>query len=468
MKIKLSKRWLFIGLILILGIFAIWYLLQAGFGIVSADCIWTGDAVAWIDENHNGIIEEDEPPLSNVQFYVDDTYNKFTDIGGESITSWKGESKLFVSLPGCPKTKMEVYPQVPQGYGLTTPPRLKGDKNEKRYEFGFAYLPGMLTATPLPPKPVCEQYSFPAEASITAFSINEEGVAWLSTMGDGIFKLSDGETNWTSNEIDDGSESIYIKLIKSKDDYIWVATTSGVSFFDGNKWQSYTEATGLPSKYINDIAIEGDGSAWFATQKGASFFSRITNTWYSFTPADGLGSFPITAVDIAADESIWFASDEAITISRLIWPERPNEKTQWQLYSEFSDDQIIDAPLSFITDMDVDPAGDLWAVGITGFAHFSVSENIWVPQNRSEDETYSLDVNLIAADSDGSIWMIGEGILYHYFPGGLLSDKGVLLNYDYRDGIPNLTAVISMEVAPDGTVWLATERQVTSCSFFDG
>lgn len=149
MKIKLSKRWLFFGLILILGVSVLWLLFETGFGAGSADCIWTGNAVAWIDENRNGIKDAGEIPLPNVQFLVDDMHNEYTNVASEVVTDKDGKAILFVWLPGCPRVKMEVYPIVPQGYELTTSPRLKNTK-DKLYEFGFVYLAGISTETPNP------------------------------------------------------------------------------------------------------------------------------------------------------------------------------------------------------------------------------------------------------------------------------------------------------------------------------
>ena len=148
-KFPKTPKWAWIGaLVLLLVVCVTWFLVKS---YTYADCIWTGKAVAWIDENRNGIVDKGEKPLPNVQFFVDDTHNKYTVIAdNDAVTELNGKVLLFVWLPGCPKVRMEIYPKIPQGFELTTSPRLKGGKNDKTYEFGFAYLPGVPTATPNP------------------------------------------------------------------------------------------------------------------------------------------------------------------------------------------------------------------------------------------------------------------------------------------------------------------------------
>ncbi|MRR31043.1 hypothetical protein EG834_12140, partial [bacterium] len=218
--------------------------------IENVDCIWEGKGFSWMDKNRDGKYQEDEQPVPEIPFLIDDPFNNLVDVGESSVSNSKGKTDLLVWLPGCPEVGFEIYIQVPEGYELTTEPRISVDFDspDQFYPFGLVILPGYPTATPLPPKPICRQYSLPASASITDFSVNEEGVAWLSTMGDGIFTYPAGATDLKFVKVEAGSERIYINLIKSRHGYIWIATTSGVSIFDGTSWQSYTEKDGLLNK----------------------------------------------------------------------------------------------------------------------------------------------------------------------------------------------------------------------------
>lgn len=109
-----------------------------------SDCAWTGYTIAWIDSNKNGILDLDEKPLQGVSVHVDDTKNKYIDVADPVQTDDDGEAYATVWLPGCPKVELEVYIDTPQGYQLTTQPRIKVDKSflgtldaETVYYFGF-------------------------------------------------------------------------------------------------------------------------------------------------------------------------------------------------------------------------------------------------------------------------------------------------------------------------------------------
>lgn len=50
--------------------------------------------LAWIDENGNGRWDSGEPPVENVQFQVNDTYNGYRDVGGKALSDWNGQARL--------------------------------------------------------------------------------------------------------------------------------------------------------------------------------------------------------------------------------------------------------------------------------------------------------------------------------------------------------------------------------------
>jgi len=140
----------FLGSILItvltiaLMVFAVLhYILQVG-GI--ADCTWHSSARTWIDSNGDGLVNQGEPPLSDVEIHID-VENQLADQGGvgwSAITDKNGDVQLNVSIPGCSDTLFEVYADIPEGYRVTTRPRIEinGDfweslRAESIYYFGF-------------------------------------------------------------------------------------------------------------------------------------------------------------------------------------------------------------------------------------------------------------------------------------------------------------------------------------------
>jgi hypothetical protein len=129
-----------IGLILFS---ALNYILSAG-GIV--DCGWQSSAKAWVDSNEDGLVNNGELPLSDVEIHVD-VANRLADEGGvgwSAITDKNGDVQLHVSIPGCSDTVFDVYADIPEGYRITTRPRIEVNRDfwgslgtESIYYFGF-------------------------------------------------------------------------------------------------------------------------------------------------------------------------------------------------------------------------------------------------------------------------------------------------------------------------------------------
>ncbi len=92
------------------------------------DCIKDLRAWAWVDENENGVWDQDEVPLADVDF----------NFAGR--TNSKGLAQGYVMYGGCnptcdcgPPPTIEVYPVIPEGYRLTTP--------SAKSRFGFVKIP---------------------------------------------------------------------------------------------------------------------------------------------------------------------------------------------------------------------------------------------------------------------------------------------------------------------------------------
>lgn len=121
--------------------FALHYVLRVG-GI--ANCEWHSSARAWVDSNGDGLVNNDEPPLRDVEIHIDDVANQLVDVGWPASTDKYGAVQLNVSTPGCSDTVFEVYVDIPEGYRMTTRPRIEVNRDfwgsrgtENTYYFGF-------------------------------------------------------------------------------------------------------------------------------------------------------------------------------------------------------------------------------------------------------------------------------------------------------------------------------------------
>jgi signal transduction histidine kinase/ligand-binding sensor domain-containing protein/DNA-binding NarL/FixJ family response regulator len=57
-------------------------------------------------------------------------------------------------------------------------------------------------------------------------------------------------------------------IVQTPDGYLWVATTGGLSRFDGVRFHTYGTADGLPSSRFTALLVMRDGTLWAATEDG--------------------------------------------------------------------------------------------------------------------------------------------------------------------------------------------------------
>lgn len=119
------------------------YILRVG---SIADCAWHSSAKTWVDLNRDGLVNNGEPPLSDVKIHIDDVQNQLVDVGWPTITDKNGDARLnaLVLMLGCSDVLFEVYANAPEGYHMTTKPRIEVNRDfwgslgtENVYYFGF-------------------------------------------------------------------------------------------------------------------------------------------------------------------------------------------------------------------------------------------------------------------------------------------------------------------------------------------
>ena len=87
---------------------------------VVSDCEWDGTAVAWLDTNNNSFWDNNESPLTNIEFYVDGWTEWYIDDAYVSKDVPAGGVGISVWLAGCPDVSFQVCAKVPEGYRPTT------------------------------------------------------------------------------------------------------------------------------------------------------------------------------------------------------------------------------------------------------------------------------------------------------------------------------------------------------------
>ncbi|MBW8051489.1 MAG: hypothetical protein FVQ77_14345 [Cytophagales bacterium] len=98
--------------------------------------------------------------------------------------------------------------------------------------------------------------------------------------------------------------------------YLWFATQSGVSKFDGMNFKTYTTEDGLPYNHIKCITGDHEGNIWFGTQRGG--ISKFNGkTFENYTAEQGLIDNAVRAILEDQNGFLWVGTDGGISILAL-------------------------------------------------------------------------------------------------------------------------------------------------------
>jgi ligand-binding sensor domain-containing protein len=71
---------------------------------------------------------------------------------------------------------------------------------------------------------------------------------------------------------DEGLRTAVNKLFQDRDGFLWVGTSNGLFRYDGDRFQRFGTAEGLPASAIRDVHHSQDGTLWIVTSGGLARF----------------------------------------------------------------------------------------------------------------------------------------------------------------------------------------------------
>ena len=262
---------------------------------------------------------------------------------------------------------------------------------------------------------------------------------------------------------------------------IWVGSQAdGVFHYDGSTWTQYTTADGLIGNNAWGLEMDVFGNLWIGTLDGLSIYGDG-----SFVNYDTILGFPIQVISLeqGPNYSIWMGTANYGIIEFDI-----NGLTTLH----YPDLQEFPDGVSVVNDITLTYYGALWSATLNGayiliddsefilekeelkLTNDSISAiyadsrgDIWIASHKQEYVTrYSIDqervdqvdlnigkdtvsVNSITQDLQGNIWFgtVGDGVV--------IFDGTTTKHIKQENGLPSNT-VMDIEVARDGTVWVAT------------
>lgn len=222
---------------------------------------------------------------------------------------------------------------------------------------------------------------------------------------------------------------------------VWFSGRSGyLLHYDGNRMQMYRlpVASSLDVNGFGKIVIDRNHHVWVAAHK-AGVFRFDGENWVQYTAKQGL---PVEVDDllIGPDGVLWALMAQTGSIYRY-------NGQAWEFYWSF---EHVEGRPTRINSMAIDLNGKFW---FTSHALFTLEHGkLYVyPAEVFQDFTVECGLGSVDVAPDGSIWLLtcANHNLLH------LVDEKLLTVYKIpglEDQVPN-----GVRIAPDNSVWISTE-----------
>ena len=252
--------------------------------------------------------------------------------------------------------------------------------------------------------------------------------------------------NWRHYDYLDGLTSTHVtNVYQAEDRTLWIGTTNGLSYYDGERFTNLTTKDGLVNNHLSAIHQASDGSIWFGTRGGVSHYDG--KKFINFTTEEGLVSNFVTDIHQSNDGLIWistsvgfFSSDRGAGISRYDGHDFASFTTQDGLISNlvFDIHQSRDGKLLFACN-----SRGRSNEGSNGVSHYDGDGFV--------NLTTENGLSSIHQSRDGVLWFATRG-LSHY-------DGDGFVNLTTENGLPS-NNVRAIHQSRDGALWLATDQGV--------
>ncbi len=148
---------------------------------------------------------------------------------------------------------------------------------------------------------------------VTSFLEDKNGIVWLVTDGNGIFKYHQGAfTHLTrKNGLTDNNVS---DILEDKQGNIWIGTYyGGLSKFDGTTYTNFTREGVIEGVEIGSLYEDHRGHIWFSAENiGAYRYDGIDFT--RFTTENGLTTHGIQSIFEDQKGQLWFGTWQGLCI----------------------------------------------------------------------------------------------------------------------------------------------------------
>jgi len=278
---------------------------------------------------------------------------------------------------------------------------------------------------------------------IVGIAEGPQGDLWVATAENGLRYREAGV--WRSVTSDsgagatDGLPSDWIEALhQSADGALWVGTNdSGLARYDGQRWQSFTQAEdGLASDLITSIFEDRDGAIWVGTYEGLNRFSD--GRWDTFRVGTecGVGNDVILALAQDVEGILWVGTQAGLC---------RYDGQQWlEPVTRMNSGLAADEVRSILPRADGTVWFGTWGGGVTWY-----DGSEWYSLTTA-DGLAANAIFTIIEDLDGVLW-------FGTLTGATRYDGSTWLSHTTTDGLmDSVVRVIYQEEG--GAVWLGTQQ----------
>jgi signal transduction histidine kinase len=258
---------------------------------------------------------------------------------------------------------------------------------------------------------------------------DESGVLWIGTIEGGLHRF-DGK-QFTHFGTDNGlAGNVVLDIAPDGRGGIWVATEGGLSHLQNGRLASYGTEAGLPHPLVWDVHPRADGSVWLGTSGGLVHLDDGSAAVW--TEEDGLCGTVVDVIEEGAHGELWIG-----TLGGGLCRLHQGEFTSFESVLGASNDRI--------RDIEVDREGTVWIGSERGGIH-SLRDGKFYHFSRDEGLLHNV-VFPVLEDSRGTMWIGTEG-------GGLSRlDGDRLTNVTQEIGLPS-GQVYALHEGRDGSLWI--------------
>jgi Tol biopolymer transport system component/frataxin-like iron-binding protein CyaY len=236
--------------------------------------------------------------------------------------------------------------------------------------------------------------------AVRVMSQDREGIIWFGfgRAGGGVCRYDPHQAQWLPCYPADPSGLVSDQvgaILETRDGALWFGTAGGLSRFDGERWETFTQASALLTDSVRCLAEDAEGALWVTTNQGANRFFYETGEWTAFnTHNSDLIADDVLAVAPDGSGGLWFGTREGLSHYDV-------RAKKWQSLEETPElAGWIDhcAPV-----LHVDRYGTLW-VGTDEGLYRSTPGGGWL-RLTTANGLASNRVLAIAKDAEGTLWI---------------------------------------------------------------